>query len=100
MQSNVTSGCRKHEAVLALRAGKFPFSQCVDDLRSERHRTVASFRFWFADVYRRGVVALYVRSISEAARLEINARGTGFISRPGVRRAPYSAPTELAALPS
>ena len=40
------------------------------------------------EVYRNGVVALRVRTIGEAARLEINSKGTGFIVRPAVRTAP------------
>ena len=33
------------------------------------------------DVYRGDVLCLKVRSLGEAARLEINSKGTGFISR-------------------
>jgi hypothetical protein len=39
------------------------------------------------EVYRAGTLALRVRSLREAARLEINSKGTGFIVRPAVRKA-------------
>ena len=44
------------------------------------------------ECYRDGVLALRIRSIGEAAALEINARGTGFVARPAVRTAPPIAP--------
>jgi hypothetical protein len=40
------------------------------------------------ECYRNGVLALRIRAIGEAAALEINARGTGFIARSAVRTAP------------
>jgi hypothetical protein len=43
--------------------------------------------------YRDGVLALVVASISLGARLEINAKGSGFISRRAVRIGPPVAPT-------
>ena len=39
------------------------------------------------EVYRKGVLALRIRSITEAAGLEVNARGTDFVPR-AVRTAP------------
>jgi hypothetical protein len=39
------------------------------------------------EVYRRGVLALRIRSLGEAAGLEINAKGTDFV-RQSVRTAP------------
>jgi hypothetical protein len=39
-------------------------------------------------VFRGDTLALIVRSIAEAARLEINAKGTGFIAYRAVRAAP------------
>ena len=46
------------------------------------------------EAYRGDTLALRVRSIGEAAELEINARGTGFIARPAVRAAPPIAETD------
>jgi hypothetical protein len=44
--------------------------------------------------YRRGTLALRVRSIGEAAKLELNGRGTRFVRcRQAVRAAPPIAPT-------
>jgi hypothetical protein len=40
------------------------------------------------DAYRGDVLCLQVRSIGEAAALEINAKGTGFVARCSVRTAP------------
>ena len=40
------------------------------------------------EAYRRGILCLRVRSIGEAAALEINARGNGFIARRAVRAGP------------
>ena len=39
------------------------------------------------EAYRGATLCLRVRSIGEAAALELNARGTGFIARPAVRTA-------------
>jgi hypothetical protein len=39
------------------------------------------------DVYRGNVLALRITSIGAAARLEINAKGTGFVARYAVRTA-------------
>jgi hypothetical protein len=44
-------------------------------------------------VFRGDVLALTVRAIGEAARLEINAKGTGFVARHAVRIAPPIAPS-------
>jgi hypothetical protein len=41
-------------------------------------------------LWRGGTLALRVRSIGEAAGLEVSGRGTGFIRRPDVRSAPPS----------
>ena len=42
------------------------------------------------EAYRRGILCLRVRSIGEAAALEINARGNGFIARRAVRAGPLA----------
>jgi hypothetical protein len=39
------------------------------------------------EAWRKGTLALRVRSIGEAADLEINSKGTGFVRRSSVRRA-------------
>jgi hypothetical protein len=49
------------------------------------------------EVYRGAVLALRVRSIGEAAQLEINSKGTGFVRREGVRTAPPIAPNDTPA---
>ena len=41
------------------------------------------------DVYRGDTVCLHVRSIGEAAGLEVGPRGTGFVARPEGRRRPW-----------
>ena len=49
------------------------------------------------EVYRAGTLALHVRSIGEAATLEVNAGGTGFTKASEPRSAPPMRLTALAA---
>jgi hypothetical protein len=39
-------------------------------------------------VFRNGALALVIRSIGEAAQLEVSPRGSGFVRHPGVRAGP------------
>jgi hypothetical protein len=48
------------------------------------------------EAYRRGILCLRIRSIGEAAALEINARGNGFIARRAVRAGPLAQKNERA----
>jgi hypothetical protein len=49
------------------------------------------------EVYRGAILALKVRSIGEAARLDVNSKGTGFVAYRGVRTAPPIAPNDCPA---
>jgi hypothetical protein len=49
------------------------------------------------EVYRGAVLALRVRSIGEAAQLDVNSKGTGFVAYRGVRTAPPIAPNDCPA---
>ena len=48
------------------------------------------------ECYRGDTLALRIRSIGEAAALEVNAKGTGFIARRAVRAGPFVRKTERA----
>jgi len=46
------------------------------------------------EVYRGATLALRIRSIGEAAGLEINSKGTGFVPARAIRTAPPMRPNE------
>jgi hypothetical protein len=50
------------------------------------------------EVYRGATLALWIRSIGEAARLEVNAKGSGFIAARAVRPAPPMRQNECPAI--
>jgi hypothetical protein len=52
------------------------------------------------EVYRAGTLALHIRSIGEAARLEINSHGTDFVARRARRQASPVRSRELPATPA
>src|SRR5262245_33437689 len=52
------------------------------------------------EVYRAAILALKVRSIGQAARLDVNSKGTGFVAYRGVRTAPPIAPKDCPASPA